>query len=183
MKLSLLVCTLQERALSLDRLKKVLLPQLTSEVEVLYCCDNKTIPTGKKRNILLERAKGDYIAFIDDDDLVSPTYVKDVLEAIKYSPDCCSLVGEIELSEKHSNGYRRIKRLFKHSIDYKSWYLENNVYYRSPNHLNAIKKDIACSVGFPNITIGEDRVYSEALLPLLKTEVKIKNVLYYYYAS
>ncbi|MDB9192592.1 glycosyltransferase family 2 protein [Parabacteroides distasonis] len=41
------------------------------------------------RNIGLDCAKGDYIAFIDDDDYVSPSYLKELYE--KASPDTISL--------------------------------------------------------------------------------------------
>jgi len=37
---------------------------------------------GAKRNQLLHRAKGDYVAFVDDDDLVSSDYVNKVLSAV-----------------------------------------------------------------------------------------------------
>lgn len=41
------------------------------------------------RNIGLDRAKGDYITFIDDDDYVSPSYLEELYE--KASPDTISL--------------------------------------------------------------------------------------------
>lgn len=41
------------------------------------------------RNIGLDRAKGDYVAFIDDDDYVSPSYLEELYE--KASPDTISL--------------------------------------------------------------------------------------------
>ena len=41
------------------------------------------------RNIAIDRAKGEYIAFIDDDDYVSPAYLEELLK--NASPDCVSL--------------------------------------------------------------------------------------------
>lgn len=41
------------------------------------------------RNIALDKAKGEYITFIDDDDFVSPDYLKELYE--KASPDTISL--------------------------------------------------------------------------------------------
>lgn len=39
------------------------------------------------RNVGLEKAKGDYIVFIDSDDLVSPDYIEQIFDAIKSNPD------------------------------------------------------------------------------------------------
>lgn len=41
------------------------------------------------RNIALDRARGEYIMFIDDDDYVSPQYLEELLKAA--SPDTVSL--------------------------------------------------------------------------------------------
>ena len=41
------------------------------------------------RNIALDFAKGDYVTFIDDDDLISPTYLEELYE--KAAPDTVSL--------------------------------------------------------------------------------------------
>ena len=41
------------------------------------------------RNIALDNAKGEYVTFIDDDDLISPTYLEELYE--KAAPDTVSL--------------------------------------------------------------------------------------------
>lgn len=183
MKLSILICSLNSRHDLLDRLHRRLKPQTNSAVEILVYPDNGEITTGKKRNELLQSAIGDYIAFVDDDDLVSPDYVSKILRALESKPDCCSLQGEIEMTIKQQKGSQRVKRLFKHSLQYKSWYTENDVYYRCPNHLNAVRRDLASAIGFPDVTVGEDKNYSERLLKVLKTEVPISGTIYYYYAG
>ena len=75
-KLSILICSLASRADKLQRLMNVLQPQINDSVELLVKTDNGEMPIGKKRNLLLEEASGAYIAFVDDDDLVSEDYVK-----------------------------------------------------------------------------------------------------------
>jgi hypothetical protein len=57
MTLSILICSLWERAGDLARLLRVLDPQLTPDVELLIEVDNREKTTGAKRNILLEKAK------------------------------------------------------------------------------------------------------------------------------
>ena len=91
MKLSILVCALEKR----EEFHKTLMPVLGTqkaafkdEVEILVEIDNGEKSIGTKRNLLLERAKGDYIVFIDDDDMISDTYVSRILECIdKSQPD------------------------------------------------------------------------------------------------
>mgnify|MGYP003280287308 FL=1 len=41
------------------------------------------------RNIALDNAKGDYVTFIDDDDLISPAYLEELYD--KATPDAVSL--------------------------------------------------------------------------------------------
>jgi len=178
-KLSILICSLVERKELLTRLLKCLEKQVTDEVEIITEIDNHKITTGHKRNNLIVRAIGEYVAFIDDDDLVSDDYVEKVLSAIELNKDCCSLQGEITMTR----GTKKLKRVFKHSLMFKEWYEKERVYYRSPNHLNAIKKSIVEQVPYKNITIGEDKDFSERVLPLIKSEALIQGIIYYYFAS
>lgn len=171
---SILICSLERRKTSLETLLSILRPQQVQGVEILTDIDRGQVSIGAKRNRLLRRAKGEYIAFIDDDDTVSPDYVCKVLNALRSKPDCCSLIGEVNFRNK------RITRPFKHSIEYKDWFQANKVYYRCPNHLNPVKRELAMKVMFPEINEGEDRQYSFALLPLLKTEAKIEGTIYFY---
>lgn len=95
----------------LDRLN----PQITNEVECLIVDDgSKTaVHTDHKwakvirqdnhgvayaRNVGIDKAKGDYISFIDADDLVSEDFIQKILEKTKEEPDV------IELSWKSLNG-------------------------------------------------------------------------------
>lgn len=78
-----------------------LAPQITNDVEVLLVDDGSDIPVktsykwvkvirqenqglSHSRNVGIESTKGEYISFIDADDLVSPTYVKDILDRIPF---------------------------------------------------------------------------------------------------
>ena len=59
-KFSILVCSVEKRKHFLDRLKSILEPQLTDEVELLVDLDSGQKTIGQKRNDLLEKAQGDY---------------------------------------------------------------------------------------------------------------------------
>lgn len=186
-RLSILVCSIRSRKKQLTRLMDVLNPQVKSNVEVLIETDGGQMSIGTKRNKLLSLAQGDYVAFVDEDDLVSLDYVDKVLNATSTSPDCCSLMGEIShvifVAAGRRKRRRRVKNVFIHSTKYDHWYEENGVYFRCPNHLNAIKRELALSVGFLEIDSGEDKDFSMRIFSLLKTETEIDGIIYYYLAS
>ncbi|NJL70647.1 MAG: glycosyltransferase family 2 protein [Candidatus Competibacteraceae bacterium] len=173
MKLSILICSLGSRHAMLARLLNRLNPQLNENVEVLVETDYGTMSIGEKRNRLLDKATGDYIAFIDDDDLVATDYVSRILDAVKTEPDCVGIEGRMTTDGADP-------RTFIHSFRYKTWYEQNGIYYRNPNHLNPVKREIALKVRFPDKNHGEDRDYSMSLLPLLTTEVYLEGTTYEY---
>lgn len=181
-KLSILIPSLISRKRYLDELSEVLKPQVLqnqNDVEVLINLDNGESSIGRKRNDLISSATGDYIAFVDDDDLVSNDYIPLLLNAIDKSPD---VVG-IHLLMTVDNV---LKGLTYHSLNYKTWFNKQsiipniNCYFRNPNHLNPIKKDIIKNVKFLEINMGEDRDYSQKILPLINSEVYIPEPIYLY---
>lgn len=177
MILSILIPTLSERQAKLDRLLAILESQLNNEVEILIDNRDRSVTTGEKRNSILEKAKGEYISFIDDDDLVSKNYISLLMKGINKNVDCCSLSGII-----NENG---LDKTFLHSIKYNRYYEENGIYYRFPNHLNCMKSSIAKQFRFPNKTISEDTDWATQIhnSGLLKKEHEIFQTLYYYTPS
>lgn len=176
MRLSILICSLnvRKRQDSLQSLLNCLEKQKTPEVEVLVEKDLGKMSIGHKRNILLKRATGDYISFVDDDDMVSYDYVEQILNATQSSPDCCGIWGILVFQSKNT------RRKFVHSIQYNTWFEKDGIYYRCPNHLSPVKRELALQTSFHSISMGEDKDYSLRLYPLLKTEVMIEPTLYYY---
>ena len=179
-ELSILICSLERRAKYLERLLAVLTLQVIDNVEVLVETDNGKFSVGQKRNLLIDKAQGKYVAYIDDDDLVEPIYIEKILEAIKTEPD---VVG-IHLLHFENNV---LSGLTYHSLKYKHWWHEKNEenpklinYYRNPNHINPVKKELAAQIKFPGLNRDEDKDYSRRLLPLLKTEVYIEEPIYRY---
>lgn len=177
--LSILIPTLEERKHYLERLLSVINAQDTDGVEILIEKDNKEKSIGEKRNILLERSSAKYIAFIDDDDLISFDYISKVKNACIADPD---VIGMHLLHYENS----LLRGLTYHSLRYSKWWEERDTtsslmrYYRNPNHLNPVKRDLALKVKFPLISMGEDKEYSKQLLPLLKTETYVYEPIYYY---
>jgi len=161
------------------RLMERLSPQLTEQpVELLVNKDTGAKSIGQKRNELLERSIGRYVAFVDDDDLVSETYVKDILTSLQAHPNAT----HAELKGVYTKD-GQCPRLFHHSIQYSGWYTApTGLLCRYPNHLNPIRRDIAQKIGFPYVSFGEDRDFSQRLMEakVLTTEAPIENILYHY---
>lgn len=179
MKLSILICTIPQRTDYYTSLMRELRRQIQGlnawdEMEILTD-DRLYISIGEKRNHLLNVADGDYLAFIDDDDRISPNYLKLLLEGIATNPDCCSLVGEI--TEDGVN-----PKVFLHSIKYDSYFERDNIYYRYPNHLNCLKSSIAKQFKFLKTSHGEDTDFATQMHKacVLKAEHDIKETIYYY---
>ncbi len=130
---------------------------------------------GFYRNALMKQARGEYVAFIDDDDWVADNYIDSLLSAIESGADCCSLKGEYWNDGKYD-------RCFFHSLHYASWFEDEKGYYRYPNHLNCIKKELVADVPFVEISHGEDSDWSKKVheLQRLKTEVHVPETLYIY---
>ena len=180
MKLSILVPTMPSRASYLKRLKRSIRNQITEDVELLVFEGDSNQSIGSKRNALLGMAKGDYISFVDDDDLVAHHYVSSILKATETSPD---VVG---IHLLHYEDYS-LRGLTYHSLKFNEWFDEPNSghprlrnYYRNPNHINPVKRELALRVKFPEINMGEDKDYSMRLKPLLTSEVYISDPIYAY---
>ena len=88
----------------IDELMKSLMPQVTEDIEIIVVDDGSKFPylpnfpkvkvirkenggVSSARNCGLNASTGEYIAFVDADDILSDKYIELVLEAIKDNPD------------------------------------------------------------------------------------------------
>lgn len=177
MKLSIMIPSTPDRENFNTRISFELYRQLEpykGHAEVIW--DLGTGSTGLKRNILVQKAKGEYVAFVDSDDMVTDCYIKKQLDVAISGMDCGSLNGLYFLNGVYD-------KPFLHSDKYSHWYNTIPAYIRTVNHLNCIKRDIALQIPYENITVGEDGRYSEQLKAsgLIKSEYQIKETLYLYY--
>jgi len=184
--LSILICGLEERVEQHNALCQAIREMASDQpVEVLSHIDNREMPTGEKRNKLMERAQGEYIAFVDDDDSVSSDYIDSICAALATRPDAVGIEGVIIYIPPtiSVDGSTIAQAPFIHSIECGGWYAGGDgVFYRTPNHLNPVRRDIALSVRFnPFLYVGEDSDYSKRLAPRLKTEVMIDTGPIYFY--
>lgn len=178
---SILICTLEERQEKFNKIhekltKQIDTNQLNDQVEILYFKDKRgEHSVGLKRNDLIARSQGKYVSFIDDDDDVHERYIAIIHEKLLQNPDCVSLTGIIT-----TNGQNPKK--FIHSIAYDHYFENDGVYYRPPNHLNPIKREIAKQFLFPTINYGEDTNWAMQIAKtgLLKKEEIISEPYYFY---
>lgn len=179
MLLSILICSTDTRV-------KTFLPSCYTDiaeqanmfegVEVLALVDNKKRTVGAKRNDLINIANGAYVAFVDDDDMVEHNYVGLLLAKIKSGVDCIVF-----------DAVRYVNRIadkrVKYGIQYRKDSEDSECYYRIPNHLMCIKRSIALSTPFKNISFGEDAQWAREILYKIQTQEYIPEVLYHYYYS
>ncbi len=185
MILSILICTIESRRDSFEKLFSKLNTQRmavdygSDKIEILAICDNKQISVGKKRQALLEMAKGLYVVFIDDDDDIPGNYINKIIDSVTSDsgfPDSVGFKIECNIGGKKETAIASNK--------YHDW-CENKDgfrYCRTPYHKTPILKAIAKAIGFKDMRYAEDYDYSKRLKDsgLIKKEFFIDQVMYYY---
>jgi glycosyltransferase involved in cell wall biosynthesis len=143
-------------------------------VEVLLLLDNKTRSIGKKREALVQISKGDYVAFVDDDDDVAPDYVKELtIEAFLPGADVVVFPTTCTLNDGPTV-------TVEHDISYPNEQYSPAGFRRSAWQMHAWRGDLARATPFPDLNFGEDWPWCEAMLKHVKTQAKIDQVLYHY---
>jgi glycosyltransferase involved in cell wall biosynthesis len=176
-ELSILILTLPTRIDSYSNLIKMLNQQviennLIHRVQILSLCDTKEISVGEKRNILLNKSIGRYVCFIDDDDIIAPNYLLKIINAIQSNADVITFCGDYVENT--------LITPFSISLVHRGNFNHPNIFYRLPNHLCPVKREIALSCQFSNKNFGEDSDYSERINNYLKNEFHIQDKLYFY---
>lgn len=175
--LSILILTLPTRIDSYSNLIKTLNKQviennLISRVQILTLCDTKEISVGEKRNILLNKSIGRYVCFIDDDDVISDNYLIRLISALESNADVITFCGDYVENN--------LRTAFSISMVHRGNYNHPNIFYRLPNHLCPIKRQIALNCLFTDKNFGEDSDYAEKINQHIKNEFHISDKLYFY---
>jgi glycosyltransferase involved in cell wall biosynthesis len=178
LKLSILICSVDriERQESLNKLIHELNSQIASNyaeniVEVLIETDNGTMSVGQKRNLLIEKAQGEYICFIDDDDFISKNYLNVILQNL--NKDICLIRIDHIVNGERTKAIQT--SLYIH-------YLETAEVLLKANHLHLCphKKSKAVWTKFLHINFAEDLDYSQRLIPELDTYNMVEEPIYIY---
>jgi len=156
-------------------------------VEVMCLLDNKKMTLSEKRNIAITAARGRFISFVDDDDMVEDDYVDKILEAIKSKPDASCIVFDVMVHGYNVEGALptpekpSIERVCKYGIEFSEWNAPE-AYYRKPNHVMAFSIDLARKIP-PYINVkSEDYFWSMNAWKFftLSGQVRVDKVLYHY---
>lgn len=173
--LSVLIPTIPERAFELSRLLEIITQQSKGKpVEVLVLMDNKTRSIGMKRNALLQSAVGKYVAFCDDDDMVSPEYCATLCDMARVDVDVLC--------------FNQISRWneFESTIEFRIHYPVNgifragNITKRFPWHICAWRRELAQQCVFTDKMFGEDLDWVMQAEELAQTEAYAPKVLHFY---
>lgn len=181
-KLSILVPALIERhpARVVDHLKK---QAKDKPVQLVILTDNRAMPVGLKRNILLASARGDYFAFVDDDDQIETDYIDTLLEAIGkaggadvicFRQVCRHIGTEIVERCKYGLGLAYTKTV----ADQRNPNLFD--WTGLPAHTMCWRTELVNGIEFPEANFGEDVDWVKVASACAKTEYQIDKVLYYY---
>jgi glycosyltransferase involved in cell wall biosynthesis len=176
-ELSILILTLPTRIDSYARLIKSLNQQviennLIHRVQILTLCDTKEISVGEKRNILLNKSIGRYVCFIDDDDVIATNYLSSIIVALNSNADVITFCGDYVENE--------VRTPFSISMVHRGNFNHTNMFYRLPNHLCPVKREIALNCPFTDKNFGEDSDYADKINIHLKNEYHITDKLYFY---
>lgn len=174
MKLSILTPTIPSREKQLKALSEKLAKQIGDlPVEHLILSDNHKRSIGEKRQSLVDIANGEYIAFCDDDDDVSPDYVSELLKAIETRADVITFNQKAIYNKLESEVHFGIK-------NQDGQFNPSGITLRGPWHVCAWnrQKVKGCVFGFSNY--GEDLVWSHQARKRIKTGHHINKVLHTY---
>jgi glycosyltransferase involved in cell wall biosynthesis len=179
-KLSILICSVEteERQGKLKKLVYELHRQISKNyaeeiIEIIIDSDNMIKSVGKKRNDLIEKAEGEYICFVDDDDFISENYLSSILNELNSGIDII-LIGIDHIQ----NGINQIKIIPSLYID--NLKTNEGVFKTNHFHLCPHKKSIAKSVLFECVNFAEDMMYSQKMVRHITNSFLISEPIYIY---
>lgn len=147
------------------------------DVEVLCVVDNKSRSIGLKREDLVQRARGTWLAFVDDDDDVSEDYIVKILSAIRLCTEEGRLYGGIPVIvfDQWTTIDNGEPRLVRHGIEFENTELGLNGATRKPWHHNVWWAAIAKTAHFPDASYGEDAHWLEQLWTVTNAQYRIEG--------
>lgn len=181
-KLSVMLLTIPGRITFLQKIIAELDRQAKGyPVEILYFGDNFSNSVGGKRNKLKSLAQGEYSCWIDDDDWVERSYIKDIMKGIEDKPDVVTFNDKVFMNNTTTPHHAVHRCVFKLEHKKRIQDKKNKVYYYLPCHIHPIKHSIVMNYDFPDETYtGADFNWSEKIQKDLKTEHHIDKELYHH---
>jgi glycosyltransferase involved in cell wall biosynthesis len=175
MMLSILTPAVPSRMAQIGKLCAELEKQIGgAHVEHLVLIDNKRRTVGEKRDALLRAARGRYVAFVDDDDWITPDYVTTLIECAKLNPDVITFWQAAEY-----NGLKSEVK-FKLGNDNEQ-FNPGGITKRNAWHICAWRRSLAIQSQFPASNYGEDWAWAAPLCGVAGLrEAHVEKVIHYY---
>ena len=182
--LSILTASIPERADKLEMLTEKIAEQIGDlPVEHLVFLDNRKRTIGAKRDALLRIARGIFVAYVDDDDTVSPDYVASLVNAINHailpteSPN--DQVDVITFAQFARVNEAAAKIVFGLRQENQPFIPDTEV-LRAAWHVCAWRRSVAILSHFPESNYGEDWAFAEPLNRIARASIHLDKVLHYY---
>jgi hypothetical protein len=187
MRLSILIPTLPQRKKMFNILYKNLMAQIDfvhtthpslGQVEILFDSSKKFLKgglsVGAKRDALKCRATGDYLVFVDDDDIVAPNYLESVLRLSESNPDIITF----RSLYKSSTYWGIVDMNLNHSENEQM--NDTTIVKRQPFHVCPIRTSIAQQHSFPDINNAEDWGWMVKVLSNCQKQAHSDQILHQY---
>ena len=170
-QLSILTPTIPSRKEQLSKLSEKIAKQSNDlAVEHLSFADNRTRTIGAKRQALLDIARGEYIAFVDDDDDIEPDYVSEILLAIQQGPDVITF----EQNSYYNGAFSKVVFGLNNRDEP---FQPNGITLRAPWHVCVWKRELVKTCQFGESNYGEDIIWSRQARARIKTSLHIDKTL------
>lgn len=174
--LSILTPAIPERMRQLTALCAEVENQIGSlPVEHLVLMDNRKRSVGLKRDALLRSARGDFVAFLDDDDWIADDYVHELVHFCKKGLADVITFRQVATIDGVAG------QIDFHLGNPNEEFQPNGIAKRNAWHVCAWSRHLAICSSFPDLNYGEDWAYASKLcaLPNLR-ESHIPKVLHFY---
>lgn len=144
------------------------------QVEVLSFIDNHQRSVGAKRQALQDIARGQYIAFCDDDDVITERYIERILNAAAEGQDVITFHQRAHYNEQEC------EIIFDAACTGPDAWNPGGTARRRPWHVCAWRRELIQHCRFGDCNYGEDRIWVDQAVPLIKTSHHIPEVLHIY---
>lgn len=185
LQLSIVMITIPERKKEFSKLRRKLSTQINYVHEVHPTLGDVEIVSvitprypqgpsiGGKRQQGLERAKGTYVCWLDDDDDIAPDYVETLLRLAYNGTDVLTFSN----LSRFDSFWCVVNMSLYNPLDEQ---VRPGIVNRRPYHVCAWRRELTKQVTFPDLNKDEDTGFIEKLIPLCKTESHSNNILHEY---
>lgn len=182
-KLAIAILTVPERIDKYAELIRDLNSQirhggLEKHVQLVTIGDSKEMLVGDKREVWKHLVRAENVMWCDDDDKYKPGAIALVYKACCFGADVVTFCGDYIEADTGQRGDFIIRKGFKNEDDW-----TKRIFKRAPNHLCAVKTELARQCVFPSLNVSEDSEYARQINKLIKTEVHLNEKIYEYHYS